>query len=78
MSQFSKRFNRLLTFADQPVPGDRVRIGSSSRAKDEFGNSFVGRVGVVKEVWAYNVEFDGEVVWGMSPNSLEVVRDDEQ
>ena len=74
MSHFSKRFKRLLDFADHPVPGDHVRIGRKSAAQ---GGKFVDRIGVVKQVWAYNVEVDGEVVKGMSPNSLEIVHDDE-
>lgn len=76
MSQFNKRFKRLLDFADQPLPGDHVLIGKRSTATDRSGQSFVGRIGVVKKGWGYSVEFDGKVVDSMSPNSLEVVEDD--
>ena len=71
MSQFSRRFKRLLDFADQPLPGDRVKIGGRTRME-----KFRGKTGVVKQVNGYDVEVDGEVLPAMSPNSLEIVEDD--
>ncbi len=71
MSHFSKRFKRLLDFADWPLPGDRVKIGWRTRRKD-----LEGKTGVVKWVSGYAVEIDGEVVSGFSPHTLEIVEDD--
>ena len=72
MSQFSKRFKRLLDFADQPLPGDHVLIGRGSTAQ---GGRFADKVGVVKKVNGYDVEVNGETVYAMSPNSLTIVQD---
>lgn len=70
MTKFSKRFKRLLDFADEPLPGDRVRIGQGARNKDTRGV-----VGVVRHVASYVVEIDGGIT-RVTPQNLKVVDDD--
>ena len=69
MSKLGDRLKRLLDFADNPVPGDRVRIGQGARQA-----ALRGRTGVVTAVWTYGVKVDGET-HPLTPKSLEL--DDE-
>ena len=69
MTKFSKRFKRLLDFADELLPDDRVRIGQRVRNKDTSGV-----VGVVRHVTSYVVEIDGGIT--RAPQNPKVVEDD--
>lgn len=70
MPSFSNRFKRLLDFADEPLPGDRVRIGHRASHAP-----WRGKIGVVKRVGLYHVEVDGEIR-DITPGSLEIVQND--
>lgn len=70
MHSFKKRFIRLLEMADNPIPGDHVKVRESAKHKE-----WRGKIGIVKEVWIFGVEVDGEVR-GLTRNSLEIIDDD--
>ena len=70
MSIFADRLKRLLAFADYPIPGDRVKIGSRARHVP-----WRGKIGEVASVWGYEVEVDGEKR-SVTSESLTVIADE--
>ena len=70
MGKYADRFQRVLDHADQPVPGDRVRVTKRARNR-----KIRGKTGIVKRVWGCTIEIDG-VDHHVNAGSLEIIDDE--
>lgn len=68
---FRERFLRLLSLADGPIPGDRVRVRKNAKNKH-----WHDKIAIVRNIAIVTIEADGET-HELTPQTLEVIEDQE-